>query len=420
MVVGSIARGTWIRGDLDLDVFLLFPAETTRENLEEQGLGLWREIAARFGGLAREKYAEHPYINATIEGIDVDLVPCYKIGDAAKIQSAVDRTPFHTRFLLDRIDGYTDDVLLFKQFAKACGVYGSDHMTEGFSGYLCELLVIHYGGFRELLAAATRWRPGTHIDIEKHEAKKFDDPLVVIDPVDPRRNVAASLSLSRMYEFVEVARGYLKDPHEGYFIAPVLQPISKAELGEVLARRGTLLYAITFRTPPYIEDVIVPQLRKSADAMRELFERHGFIINRVGSSMHADRSMLLFEFLIDELPPLKRHMGPPLWNVENSEKFAQKYFACEVTGPYIEEGRYWVEIRRTITRAGDLLRSAEILNTSLGKHVRQSLIEGMDISEGEDCWREEFAVFLGDFFRTASPLVRIERERRMRKETESL
>jgi tRNA nucleotidyltransferase (CCA-adding enzyme) len=410
MVVGSIARGTWIRGDLDLDIFMLFPPETTREDLEMKGLLLGRTIAGQFGGPAHEKYAEHPYINATIDGIDVDLVPCFRIPDAAKIQSAVDRTPFHTRFLLERIDGYTDDVLLFKQFAKACGVYGSDHMTEGFSGYLCELLVIHYGGFRELLTAATQWRPGTHIDIEEHVAKEFDDPLVVIDPVDPRRNVAASLSLTRMYEFVEVARGYLKHPHERYFTLPERHPITKEQLTWILAERGTHLYAITFRTPPYIEDIVVPQLRKSADAIRELIERNGFVVNRIGSSMQGELSMLLFELIVAELPPLRRHMGPPLWNMANAEKFAEKYLTCDVTGPYIKEGRYWVEVPRTCTRAIDLLFSSDLLNTSLGKHVRQALIEGMKIRTDDNCWREEFAIFLGEFFRKCSPLVRIKRD----------
>ncbi len=127
--------------------------------------------------------------------MDVDLVPCYHVDSATRIQSAVDRTPFHTRYITDRINGLIDDVLLLKQFTKAGGIYGSDQMTEGFSGYLCELLILYYGGFTPLIRAAATWRPGLVIDIENHVAKKFDEPLVVIDPVDPKRNVAAAVSL---------------------------------------------------------------------------------------------------------------------------------------------------------------------------------------------------------------------------------
>ncbi|HRU79029.1 MAG TPA: nucleotidyltransferase domain-containing protein, partial [Methanolinea sp.] len=69
MVVGSVARGTWIHGDRDLDIFLLFDPSLSREELEEQGLSLARAIAAAEAERFREKYAEHPYINASIDGL---------------------------------------------------------------------------------------------------------------------------------------------------------------------------------------------------------------------------------------------------------------------------------------------------------------------------------------------------------------
>ena len=134
MVVGSIARHTWVRGDRDLDVFMLFDPSLSREELELQGLALARSIAGAYTDKFHEKYAEHPYINANIDDVDVDLVPCYNVDSATKIQSAVDRTPFHTRYITDKINGLIDDVLLLKRFTKAGGIYGSDQMTEGFSG----------------------------------------------------------------------------------------------------------------------------------------------------------------------------------------------------------------------------------------------------------------------------------------------
>ena len=48
MVVGSVARDTWLSGDRDLDIFLLFPPGFSREALEETGLDLARKIARRF------------------------------------------------------------------------------------------------------------------------------------------------------------------------------------------------------------------------------------------------------------------------------------------------------------------------------------------------------------------------------------
>jgi tRNA nucleotidyltransferase (CCA-adding enzyme) len=411
MVVGSIARNTWVKGDRDLDVFLLFPPDMPREALETEGLALARSIARMFTKTFCEKYAEHPYINATIDSIDVDLVPCYNVASAAKIQSAVDRTPFHTRFITDRINGLVDDVLLLKQFAKAGGIYGSDQMTEGFSGYLCELLILRYGGFGELLDAAAEWRPPTIIDIGEHAAKEFTEPLVVIDPVDPRRNVAAAVSLDRMAEFVELARGYREAPSEAFFVLAREHPCCPDNLSALLASRGTSLYAVTFATPPFIEEIVVPQLKRSTLAISDLLTRSGFIVHHAHYRMGTHRCMLLFELLVDELPPIRRHEGPPVWNQVNAEKFREKYRASPLPGPFIENGRYVTEVPREFIRASDLLTSPALLNVGVGRHVRESLAKDWCVLEGADCWQEEFSAFIAGFFARRSPLVRIERGR---------
>ncbi len=415
MIVGSVARNTWVRGDLDLDIFMLFPASLSRDELEDAGLALARRLAQTYGERWQEKYAEHPYINTQIEGIDVDLVPCFEVECAREIQSAVDRTPFHTRYLTERIGAWVDDVLLCKQFMMASRIYGSDQMTEGFSGYLCELLVLHYRGFKGLLRAASTWKRHTFIDIEEHGAKRFDDPLVVIDPVDPARNVAAAVSLTRKFEFVELARGYLERPSPYYFYQSTQPPIRKDDFIQILSERGTALYAIVLSTPPYIPDVVVPQLRKSQEAVAGLLERHGFFINRSDCSMNGGKSMLLFELLVDALPPVKRHVGPPLWSAENAAKFARKYQQNTFAGPFVQDGIYIVEIPRRYVRVLDLLASQDLLDVGHGRHIKQVLEEGWIVREGTECWEEEFADFIGRFLNRISPLTRIRRLEECRK-----
>jgi len=407
MIVGSIARHTWVRGDRDLDVFMLFDPSLPREALEAEGLALARSIAARFTTSYHEKYAEHPYINATIDGVDVDLVPCYNVCSAEKIQSAVDRTPFHTRYITDKINGLIDDVLLLKRFAKAGGIYGSDQMTEGFSGYLCELLILYYGGFSGLLKAASEWRPGIIIDPEHHAKKEFDEPLIVIDPVDPRRNVAAAVSLDRMAEFVELVRGYLAAPSRDFFTLPSARAITREELGTLVAERGTCLYAITFPTPPYIEEIVVPQLKRSTAAICEDLERNGFSVHHGHYTMQPERCMFLFELLVAELPTIRMHLGPPVWNRVNADKFREKHLTSTLPGPYVHQARYEMEVPREYTRAVDLLSSDALLQVSLGRHVRQSLANGWHVDEGAGCWHPEFADFIGAFFSRCSPLVRV-------------
>ena len=126
MLAGSAARGTWLAGDHDLDIFLALP--------EGSDLGLGLEVARLVSPHHEERYAEHAYVHARIDDFDVDLVPCYLLQDATALKSAVDRTPFHTRYVASKINGLEEEVLLLKQFMKGTEVYGSELKTGGFSG----------------------------------------------------------------------------------------------------------------------------------------------------------------------------------------------------------------------------------------------------------------------------------------------
>ncbi len=80
-------------------------------------------------------------------------------------------------------------------------------------------------------------------------------------------------------------------------------------------------------------------------------------------------------------------------------------------GPFIEDGRYVMEVPREYQTAKSLLSSDALMSVSLGKHVRQSLEQGWTLHEGAECWQEEFAPFIAEFFDQSSPLTRIRREK---------
>jgi len=54
--VGSTARGTWVAGDRDIDLFVRFPPDISREDLEAYGLQVGNAVLPE----GREEYAEHP------------------------------------------------------------------------------------------------------------------------------------------------------------------------------------------------------------------------------------------------------------------------------------------------------------------------------------------------------------------------
>ena len=57
----------------------------------------------------------------------------------------------------------------------------------------------------------------TYIDLEGNGKKTHDEPLIVVDPVDPNRNVAAALTLDKMLQFAAVSQTFLKEPGLDFF-----------------------------------------------------------------------------------------------------------------------------------------------------------------------------------------------------------
>ncbi|MGB8218464.1 MAG: CCA tRNA nucleotidyltransferase [Candidatus Methanoperedens sp.] len=398
-LVGSSARGTWISGEHDLDIFIMFQPEVERKELEEKGLYIARKIAKDSQSF-EERYAEHPYIHAIFDGFEVDLVPAFKVERASEIKSAVDRTPFHNIYVASMIKGLEDEVLVLKQFLKGIGVYGSELKTQGFSGYLVELLVINYGSFVKALEAACEWKSGITIDIEKHGTLVHKDPIVVVDPTDPARNVAAALSLDNMCVFIDRACGFLENPDEAYFSVKVWEPLDDKSFNEIIKARGTSLLAVEFAAPDLVEDVLFPQLYKVRESIHEMFERYDFHV--YNKSVWAEKSaVVLFELESSKLPHVKIHAGPQVWAKEHALAFKSKYAASDTfSNVFIRDGRFMVEIPRKYDRAKKLVES-EILNCALGKHLAASIRNEFHVLEDEEILSikdNEFRKFLRNFF----------------------
>jgi len=275
--VGSTARGTWVSGDRDIDLFVRFSADLGRESLEKYGLAVGHAVLPD----GHEEYAEHPYVKGAYDGFDVDLVPCHDVDRASDLVSAVDRTPFHDAYLSARLDGeLAADVVLAKAFLKGIGAYGSDLRTEGFSGYLTELLVAEFGGFVPLVESARSWHPPVEFDPEAHAAQTFDDPLVVVDPTDPTRNVAAVLSAANLARFQHYARDLLDAPRVELFEPETPAPLDAAGVRDHLARRETTPVAVVFPAPNLVDDQLWPQLRRSLDGIVRGLDDRGFGVLR--------------------------------------------------------------------------------------------------------------------------------------------
>jgi tRNA nucleotidyltransferase (CCA-adding enzyme) len=396
--VGSTARNTWLRGETDIDIFLMFPEDVSEEDLKEKGLALAKSISERY----EERYASHPYIHAYIydeeERTDygVDLVPCFLVKDASLLKSAVDRTPFHNEYVIGRIAGREDEVLLLKQFMMCLGIYGSELRRGGFAGYLCELLILYYSSFVKLLIHAAQWRSGERIDIEGKGTYKGDGPLIVIDPVDRNRNVAAAVSEYSFCRFIDAAREFLAHPRMKFFLPQEVNPMTPDEFSKLAKERGTEFVMVLFEAPDVVEDIVFPQLRKAEASVINLIARNGFTVYRSNVSVEGDKAFLLFELLVWSLPRVKKHLGPPVTLKYYSERFKSKYTPSHKI--FIENGRYVVEVERRYTDVVSLLKN-ELGSCSLGKHVTKSIVRGYEVLRNEEIpFFEGVGSFLRQYF----------------------
>ena len=377
LLVGSVAKGVHLTGT-EIDMFVAFPPETPREVLEREGLALG-DILER----PVRMYAEHPYTRGWHGGFEVEIVPCYRITDATQRMSAVDRTPLHVDYVLGHVkDGQTDEVRLLKAWCEGIGVYGAEAKVLGFSGYLCELLILKNATFRGVLENSLSWRPGTVFEFDRPPARKFSEPLVVVDPVDPNRNVASAVGVEQLATFVHAAREYIRAPSDRFFFPRPLKPLTLPRLRALAKKRGGGLLTISMPSPAVTEDVLYPQLRKAHRAFLDLFDRHEYRVFDSRFDIAGKEAVFLFEFTVDSLPEVSQHPGPPVW-VKNAKEFLAKWARSPKTmgGPFIRGDRWVVDLARGETSAGALVK-ASWRGLSLGKDLEKTARRSFRIRAG--------------------------------------
>jgi len=366
VVVGSIGKGTWLRGDHDIDLFILFPKSTSREDLEGKGLYFGKQIVREMKGDYKVKYAEHPYVHAIIEDYEVDIVPCYRIKMGERIISAVDRSPLHLEYVLTHFEEnekLINDARLLKQFMKGIGVYSSDAKNLGFSGYVCELLILKYGSFQNVLRAASKWSAPQIIDIERHvdrnTMKKYrktkfrDQPLIIIDPVDSERNASAIVSPENFVKFIISARAFLDEPSEKFFFPKKAEKLKRTDINKIKNRKTEFL-AIVFKKPDVIDDILYPQLRRALKRISNLMRSEGFMPIRRYEFVDNKTAFLIFEMEVWELPNVVKMIGPPIFSKKHTNEFLTKY-KKPMYGPYIEGTKWVIEKERDYKSATELL-----------------------------------------------------------------
>jgi len=412
-VEGSVAKDTWLSREPDIDIFMRVSTTVPRKSLGSICLKIARKSTE--GSKQIERFAEHPYLEAIVDDTRINIVPCYKV-ERGEWLSATDRTPFHTDYVKKHLEKQMKgEVRLLKKFMKGTGVYSAEIKVGGFSGYLCELLILRYKSFVNALKAFAQHKKRIIIDIEGHyEGREnelellFKEPLVTVDPVDRGRNVASAVQPKKLYTFVAAARAFLGNPDTKFFYPPETAALPAKELEQKLAKHGSAIIFLTFEKVDAVPDILWGQLYKSKRSLHKLIQLNGFnVLRDLAWSDEKTINMFIFELEQRFIPLVKKHLGPPLEKKNECEKFLLKHMKSPntISGPYIENGRWVVEICRKYTDAVVLLKDKLRdggRNTGVAEQISRKFREGLQIFVNEEIIgvykkNSEFAKFLTEF-----------------------
>ena len=313
LIVGSVAKETNLKG-ADIDLFIKF-----NKNIDLKQKGL--EIARKILPDGKELYAQHPYLRGEIEGIGLDVVPCYIINDSSNSISAVDRTPFHTKWVNDNIQGKEDEVRLAKQFLKGAGAYGANAAVGGFSGYLVEILIIKYGNFKNLIDEISQWKPP--VIIQKVEGVP-EAAMMLQDPVDEKRNVSAGVTLKGIGAAILASKAFLNKPTIEFFF-----PKNK------IRKAKGIVTTVVLPHSGGSDETVLPWLQKQG---RKIYNAISDFEPIAWNANLTDKCFLVFETAIVKLPEIVPHKGPAPWD-DGALDFLQKYPDASLSGERLEIGK---------------------------------------------------------------------------------
>ncbi len=308
---GSFAKDTWLTNDSDIDIFIKFKKNITEEKFEK--------ISQKIGFSALKKhspyirYSQHPYVEAKIKNTKVNIVPCYDV-KVGEWKSAADRSPFHTKFMKKSLTSkMKNDVRVLKLFLKSNGIYGAEIAKQGFSGYISEVLILEFGSFENLIKSFSKIKENQTIG---KTSKTFDTSIVVIDPVDSNRNLAAAISDENIGKFILISRALKNKPNLEFF---------KNKKSRLSNKFWNNLLVVKFDYKTRSPDIIWGQIKRATSTLSTQLELEGFTVLR--SKSHTDQvkeAYLLFFLESTKISDIYQKKGPEFFREDSTESFVSK------------------------------------------------------------------------------------------------
>jgi len=197
---------------------------------------------------------------------------------------------------------------------KANGVYGAEIANQGFSGYVTEVLVYYFGSFSNVLKEVSNIKKNGRIG---ESPRKFDSPIIIIDPIDSNRNLGAAISMENVAKFVLLSRAYLKKPSLSFFKNKKTEPKKEKQL-----IKNTIVISFSYKNRS--EDIIFGQIKRAANSFESQLTQEGFRVLRNDAIIYDNEKAAILILLEDVLVNKNQiKTGPEFFEDGYSNKFIQ-------------------------------------------------------------------------------------------------
>ena len=355
---GSGAKDTWLSGNHDVDVFVLFDYKKYSAGSIDLSNLLETALKKAFPTIKLSRvHGSRDYFQLVYQQLNLEVIPILKIAKAELAKNITDVSPLHSVWVNKHTTKLKNDIRLTKQFLKANNMYGAESHIMGLSGYVVEILIAHYGSFEKLLKASQIWKLKEVVDAAKHYPKKdalfhlnqskTQSPLIVIDPVDKGRNAAAALSLEKLQLFQKLAKAYLTHPDISFFEKKIVDfTVLKKEAD---LKKKNLMF-ITLTPLAGKEDEVGTKLVKVFEFLRGKLA--AFSIIRSGWEWEKGKEAKFYFLLAKkELPHVEIRSGPPLNLKEHVDNFKKEH-----KDTFVKEGKIYANVKVLYPKLDDFVQ----------------------------------------------------------------
>lgn len=358
---GSFAKGTYLKNDFDIDVFIKFDLSYKDKNLSNLLEPIIKLLKPQRLHGSRD-YFKLPGTPS------FEIIPVLDVNKPEDATNITDMSPLHAKWVNENIKPkQRNEIRLAKAFCKANKVYGAESYIQGISGHVLDILVIHYGSFLKLLEEITKLKDKDIIDhynvhkgnIKKLNKSKIQSPIIVIDPITPDRNAAAALGKEKFEILKKKAKAFLENPDISFFRKEIITEES------LIKKQGKNKLIIYYLTPQEgKKDVIGSKILKAYKYILNKFTNNSFTIIKSGWEWD-DKAMLWYICKNEMLEKEFLRVGPPINQQYHVELFKNKHKEI-----IIKDERIYAKVKRKyrkIEKLAEDLLSNETVNEKINE-----------------------------------------------------